>query len=230
MDPKRFLLGMALVALSAFSTTLVAQESRTWTATTGHTLKGTLVSYDKTNAQIKDDAGKMKSIPRAKLSPIDQNYIMDYPSLEINTTYAKGKLPRVDVRAIRPGSTKKHNINAEITLSNRHQEDLEVEVLWVFYTESPKSGTIRVSKPTDLIPLEPRRTLMTLKALDQVKFLTGDVRSARLSNGKAWESSMKITGFVVQVYGDGHLLGGYASSGVLNDLAKDPGLLRKFSD
>lgn len=228
MDTLRSLLGITTFLLSTLPSLLLAQDSRTWTATTGHELEGTLVTYTKIDVKIRDVAGKIKSIKRAKLSPIDQNYVMDFPDLENNTKFAKGNLPKVSVRAVRSDSSETQRLGAEITLSNRHKEDLELEVLWVFYTSPPKSSKILASKPTDLLPLEPKMTRVNVKALKGLKFLTHEVRASKLSNGKAWESSMKITGFLVQVYTGGYLLDHYASNGVLKDLAEDPDLLKHF--
>lgn len=228
MDVKNTLLGLTLLIFALSPTWLSAQESRTWTATTGHELVGTLVSYFKTQVKIRDVAGKIRSIQKAKLSPIDQNYIIDFPNLENKTKFNKGILPTVSVRATRSDSSETHRLGAQISLSNRHKEDLELEVLWVFFTKPPRSRNVVASKPTDLLPLEPKMTRLTVKALKERKFLTHEVRASKLSNGKAWESSMKITGFLVQVYAGGQLLDSYTSNGVLNDLAKNAGLLKHF--
>lgn len=230
MELTRLFLGLLLATASLVTaTSLEAQEPRTWTATTGHELKGTLVSFTEADVVIKDLAGKLKKVPRAKLSDYDRNYVMDFPQLENKATFVEGKLPSVRVDARRAGSGKFADITADITIRSRHTEDLEVEVLWIFYGEFPNKGGGVQTGADHFLPLEPRMTRVTVKAQDEVAINTLEARSTKLKNGKAWESSMKIHGFIVQVYTDGQLLGSHFSNGILSDISKDASLLAKHT-
>ncbi len=238
---SRFRLYLAVVLLLPFAR-VDAQELRTWTASSGHTLEAKLVWWSDYEVALIGKDGAERTVDVDDFTLADQEYLKTQESLKKNAP--PKKLPWVNVsartqmqgRKIRYGVTSRYDIRKKsyfLDIESKHDEALEIELVYTYYGErlSGGAGGIRKVDEYDLYPFDGKIEKLTIPAFGEIEMVTDTGRATEARTHRWWggyQTGSNITGLVVQVYWNGFLLNGFATDSQLQARAQDGELMKKL--
>jgi len=117
---------VVLLLFTATPTAYGEQTMRTWTDTSGRTVKARLMAKDENNADVMLGNGKRVKLPLIKLSPDDKKYVEESdvnpePEIVVRTAVVKSN----------EAGTQRDERKIIVTVSDADGRDLRVRVVWL---------------------------------------------------------------------------------------------------
>lgn len=216
---------------------IAAESPRIWKSKAGSELVATVVNWSDYDVTLKKEDGSSVVVPLDQISALDVRYLHKKPSLKVEKK--PEKLPWVTVKAVAKSRSKntfydisgkrydRRSIKMMVDIDNNSDETLEVDVIWMFFADGI-SSRIKLKSAEHYYPFDVESTRMTLQPRSEVTFETDEAVKTAMGYGQSYKGGSKVKGFVVQVYWKDWLLNGFASAGILNDIAEDPDLRKSL--